>query len=98
MISRGIRDFLDLRVFLVLKVFFHKSIAMKTMNITLLGHGSGLTGHLSFSINVFFNDLLLVVDIPISFIKERSDQGRLDISEIINEKLIHRRNLDIKLF
>lgn len=69
MISKNVGDFLNLRVFLVLKVSFHQPIAMETISIALLGHKSKLIGYFSLSIDASFYNLLLIIDIPISFVK-----------------------------
>lgn len=74
MINRSIRDFLDLEVFFVLEVFFYQSIVMRITSITLFECENKPTGHFSFDINIFFNDILLVIDILIFFIKVKPDR------------------------
>lgn len=69
MINRDIGGFLDFGISFVLEISFHWSMIIETASITLLDYGNELTDHFSFGINTSFNDLLLIIEIPIYFIK-----------------------------
>lgn len=46
---------------------------MATTNIALSGYGDELMGYFSFDIDTSFNNLLSVINIPISFVKIEPD-------------------------
>lgn len=71
-ISKDVGSFLELRVFLILKISFYQSVAMETTNITFSDYKNELTGHLSFSINPSLNNLLPIIKIWIFFVDIRS--------------------------
>lgn len=66
-VSRGVGSFFDLGI--VLKVFFHWFVAIKTARIALLGHENRLTSHFSLNIKTSFNNLLPFIEIQIVFIE-----------------------------
>lgn len=57
MISRDVERFLDLRIFFVFEVSFHRSVTTRLASIAFWGHKSRLTGHFSFNIDTFFMTL-----------------------------------------
>lgn len=79
MISRGVRGFF------VLKVFFYWPVVTGAVSIALLVYGDELTGHFNLSIDVSFNDLLLVFEVLIFFIKLGPYKWSEAIPEITNE-------------
>lgn len=72
-INRDIKVFFNLKVFLVFKVSLYQFVATRTTSITLLNHRHGLIGLFYFSIDIFFNDLLPIINILIFFVKIELD-------------------------
>lgn len=73
MISKRIEGFLDLSVFLLLKVHFPCHIAAWTMIVALSEYKNELTSHFDFDIIISFNDFLSVIDILTFFVKVGQD-------------------------
>lgn len=94
-ICRGVESFLDFGIFLVLKISIHQSFAIRIISITLSGYEKRLIGYLSFGINIFFNNLLPVIEIPIASIKVRSYWWPDTFPDVIDEKFTSKHGLDI---
>lgn len=97
-ISRSIGGFFDLEIFLIFKVYFFQSVVMKIASITLLCYGGRLTDHFNFDISIFFNDLLLVIEIPILFVKVGLYQWFEAILKITSKQFIRECDLHIEFF